>query len=146
MRRAVVVVALLLAATTAHAGDLCRRGGVYRGARVDLDVKDADVHDVMRLLSDVGNMRVVILRMSRVTTIDATGAHVLADTVTRLEGRGVTVLLSGVRQPHEHVLRQLGVYDRLAHERHLFQATPDAIAHARVHAARVTHPPADLIG
>ena len=76
--------------------------------------------------------------MSHVTTLDATGAHVLADTVTRLEGRGITVLLSGVRPEHERVLRELGVHDRLAHERHLFATTPEAIAHARDHAARVS--------
>ena len=32
-----------------------------------------------------------------------------------------------------------GVYDELAHERHVFDTTPEAIAHARVHAARVAH-------
>lgn len=31
------------------------------------------------------------------------------------------------------------VFDELAHERHLFDTTPEAIAHARVHAARVRH-------
>jgi SulP family sulfate permease len=61
---------------------------------------------------------------------------VLADTIKRLEGRGVTVLISGVQQQHERVLEQLGVYDELAHERHLFPSTPEAIAHARSHAAR----------
>ena len=85
--------------------------------------------------------RAVILRMSRVTTIDATGAHVLADTISRLEGRGITVLLSGVQPHHERVLRELGVYEGLAHERHLFETTPAAIAHARVHAARIAHTP-----
>jgi SulP family sulfate permease len=99
-------------------------------------------HDFLLELSDVVRVRVVILRMSRVTTIDATGAHVLADTVTRLERRGITVLLSGVQAEHERVLRELGVYDRLAHERHLFDSTPSAIRHARVHAARLAHTPA----
>ena len=86
-------------------------------------------------------VRVVILRMSHVTTLDATGAHVLADTIGRLERRGITVLLSGVRPQHTRVLEELGVHERLAHERHLFPTTPDAIAHARLHAARVSHDP-----
>lgn len=93
-------------------------------------------HQFLLELSEVGDVRVVVLRMSRITTLDATGASVLADTIKRLEGRGVTVLLSGVQDAHERVLRQLGVYDELAHERHLFPNTPEAIAHARVHAAR----------
>ncbi|GAB2452002.1 SulP family inorganic anion transporter [Nocardioides hungaricus] len=96
----------------------------------------AAAHDFLLELSDVSDVRVVILRMSHVTTLDATGAHVLADTVSRLEGRGITVLLSGVRPEHERVLRELGVHDRLAHERHLFASTPEAIAHARQHASQ----------
>jgi high affinity sulfate transporter 1 len=109
--------------------------------RIDGPLFFAAAHDFLLELADVSNVRVVILRMSRVTTIDATGAHVLADTIGRLEGRGVTVLLSGVQAAHERVLRQLGVYDRLAHERHLFDTTPHAIEHARVHAARIRHAP-----
>jgi MFS superfamily sulfate permease-like transporter len=111
--------------------------------RIDGPLFFAAAHDFLLELSDVSNVRVVILRMSRVTTIDATGAHVLADTVTRLEARSITVLLSGVRPQHERVLRELGVYGRLAHERHLFDATPQAIAHARVHASRLAHTPTD---
>ena len=109
--------------------------------RIDGPLFFAAAHDFLLELSDVSDVRVVILRMSRVTTVDATGAHVLADTISRLEGRGVTVLLSGIRPEHERVLRQLGVPDRLADERHLFDTTPHAIEHARLHAHRVTHPP-----
>ncbi|MFC5177630.1 SulP family inorganic anion transporter [Nocardioides taihuensis] len=111
--------------------------------RMDGPLFFAAAHDFLLELSDISNVRVVILRMARVSTIDATGAHVLADTISRLEGRGVTVLLSGVQPQHEHVLRQLGVHDRLAHEHHLFDSTPHAIEHARVHAARIEHAPAD---
>jgi anti-anti-sigma factor len=111
--------------------------------RIDGPLFFAAAHDFLLELADVSNVRVVILRMSRVTTIDATGAHVLADTISRLESRGVTVLLSGVQAAHERVLRHLGVYDMLAHERHLFDTTPHAIEHARVHAARISHAPRD---
>jgi MFS superfamily sulfate permease-like transporter len=109
--------------------------------RIDGPLFFAAAHDFLLELAQVSNVRVVVLRMSRVTTIDATGASVLADTISRLEGRGVTILLSGVQAHHERVMRELGVYDRLAHERHLFARTPDAIAHARMHAARVVHTP-----
>ena len=96
-------------------------------------------HTFLLELSEVGDVRVVILRMSRIASLDATGASVLADTITRLESRGVTVLLSGVRPEHHRVLEELGVYDSLAHERHLFDSTPDAITHARMHAGREGH-------
>jgi len=99
-------------------------------------------HSFLLALSEVSDVRVVILRLSRVATLDATGASVLADTIARLEGRGITVLLSGVRPDHEQVLTRLGVFDSLAHERHVFTSTPDAIEHARAHARRVAHGPA----
>ncbi len=101
-------------------------------------------HTFLLELSEVGEVRVVVLRMSRVATLDATGASVLADTIRRLEARGVSVLLSGIRAEHAATLRRLGVYDELAHQRHVFGHTPDAIVHARVHAARVGHLPAQL--
>ncbi len=100
----------------------------------------AAAHDFLLELTQVSRVRVVVLRMSRVTSIDATGATVLADTITDLEHRGVTVMLSGVQPRHEQVLRELGVYEHLAHERHVFGTTPDAIAHARAHVARTDHP------
>jgi len=101
----------------------------------------AAAHDFLLALSNVSDVRVVILRMSHVTTLDATGAHVLADTVSRLEARGITVLLSGVRPEHDRVLRELGVHEQLAHERHSFASTPEAIAHARQHVSRADQSP-----
>jgi SulP family sulfate permease len=114
--------------------------------RIDGPLFFAAAHDFLLELSDVSDVRVVVLRMSRITTIDATGAHVLADTITRLEARDITVLLSGVQPGHERVLRELGVYGGLAHERHLFETTPEAIAHARVHASRIDHTPSQAAG
>ena len=56
-----------------------------------------------------------------------------ADTISGLEARGITVLISGVRDAHDSVYRRLGVYEQLAHEEHVFRTTPEAIAHARAH-------------
>ena len=96
-------------------------------------------HAFLLEVSEVSDVRVVVLRMSRIASLDATGASVLADTIKRLEARGVTVLLSGVRAEQAPILARLGVYDELAHERHVFDSTPDAIGHARVHASRLAH-------
>jgi SulP family sulfate permease len=98
-------------------------------------------HAFLLELSEVSDVRVVVLRMSRLATLDATGAAVLADTVRRLEGRGITVLVSGVRAEHQQVLDRLGVFGELAHERHVFDTTPHAIEHARLHVRRVAHDP-----
>ena len=56
--------------------------------------------------------------------------------VRELEARDITVLLKGVRPEHLRILHAVGVLDRLAHERHIFDHLPDAIAHARTHVTR----------
>ena len=98
-------------------------------------------HAFLLELSELSDVRVVILRMSRLAALDATGASILADVVRRLEGRGITVMISGARPEHARMFVRLGVYDGLATERHVFASTPEAIVHARVHAARVAHRP-----
>lgn len=51
----------VLTPAVAHADrNMCRRGAPHHGKAIDLDVKDADIHDVMRLLADVGNVNIVI--------------------------------------------------------------------------------------
>ncbi|WP_228645247.1 SulP family inorganic anion transporter [Microtetraspora sp. AC03309] len=88
-------------------------------------------HRFLLELSEVADVRVVILRMSRVSTIDATGASVLGDVITRLERRGITVLLSGIRQGHDQVLAALGIADHLRRDGLVFSDTPAAITCAR---------------
>jgi type II secretory pathway component HofQ len=56
-----LVIGFVVASGTAHADrDLCEPGTRYRGAAVDLDVKDANIHDVYRLLGDVGRVNIVL--------------------------------------------------------------------------------------
>ena len=81
--------------------------------RMDGPLFFAAAHDFLLELTNVTDVRVVVLRMARVTVIDATGATVLADTISRLEGQGITVMLSGVQEQHKKVLRELGVYEEL---------------------------------
>lgn len=109
--------------------------------RMDGPLLFAAAHDFLLELAQVADVRVVVLRMARMSTIDATGAHVLVDVVGRLERRGVTVLMSGLRPQHERVLRELGLHARLAHEKHLFGTTREALEHARLHASRTGHAP-----
>ncbi|WP_067173085.1 SulP family inorganic anion transporter [Microtetraspora niveoalba] len=88
-------------------------------------------HRFLLELSEVADVRVVILRMSRVSTVDATGAVVLGDVITRLERRGIVVLLSGIRPGHDQVLASLGVAAHLREDGLVFPDTPAAIRHAR---------------
>ncbi|MFC7242187.1 SulP family inorganic anion transporter [Catellatospora aurea] len=91
----------------------------------------AAAHRFLLELTEVADVRVVILRMSRVSAVDGTGASVLRDAIERLEHRGITVYLSGVRPEHERALSAIGVLERLRAQSRLFAHTPDAITAAR---------------
>jgi len=99
--------------------------------RIDGPLFFGAAHRLLLELPDIVDVDVVILRMSRVTTLDATGATVLDDAITRLERRGIVVLLSGVAPAQDEVLRSLGSARALRSAGHLHPDTPSAIAHAR---------------
>jgi SulP family sulfate permease len=96
----------------------------------------AAAHSFLLELSEIADVRVVILRMSRVSTMDATGAHVLGDAITRLQRRGIVVLLSGIAPGHDQILATLGVAARLRAQGLVFPGTPSAIRYARAHVVR----------
>ncbi|MBE1550499.1 SulP family sulfate permease [Mycobacterium sp. OAS707] len=82
---------------------------------------------------------VVIIRMSQLGMLDATGAHTLAQICTELEARGITVIIKGVRPEHLNLLTNVGVFESLRHENHLLDTLDDAISHARTHVAAQPH-------
>lgn len=87
-------------------------------------------------LTAVSDVKIVILRLSQIQVLDATGAQALGEIVAELESRGITVFLKGVRPRHRQLLEAVGTLDHLAHERHLFDTLDDAVDHARMHLAR----------
>lgn len=93
----------------------------------------AAAHRFLLELSEVADVRVVILRMSRVSTVDGTGATVLRDAIERLEHRHIAVYLSGVRAEHIKALASIGVLERLRERGRVFAHTGEAIAAARAH-------------
>lgn len=99
----------------------------------------AAAHQSLLELTRLSDVRVVILRLSGITALDATGAAILKNTVEHLEKRGVVVLLSGIADVHSPLLKSLGVYDTLAHERHVFPDAHSAAEHARLHMQRIQH-------
>ncbi|MEU8515107.1 SulP family inorganic anion transporter [Kitasatospora sp. NPDC048722] len=101
--------------------------------RIDGPLLFAAAHRFLLELTEGAEAEVVILRMSRVSAIDASGATVLGDAIARLRGRGTLVLVSGVRDEHHRPLDALGVLDRLRVDGHVFGSTPEAIAFARTH-------------
>jgi SulP family sulfate permease len=107
--------------------------------RIDGALFFGAAHRFLTELTAVSEVRVMILRLSQMQSLDATGAQALGEIVEELESRGITVLLKGVRPHHRRILEAVGTLDRLAHERHLFDTLDDAIAHARSHLARASH-------
>ncbi|MFE5587985.1 STAS domain-containing protein, partial [Kitasatospora sp. NPDC056531] len=101
--------------------------------RIDGPLLFAAAHRFLLELTKSTEVKVAILRMSRVSAIDASGATVLGDAITELRRRGTLVLVSGIRDEHHRPLNALGTLDRLRADGHVFATTPDAIAHARVH-------------
>ena len=101
--------------------------------RIDGPLFFAAAHRFLLELTEVADVRVVILRLSRVSTMDATGALVLKDAVDRLEGRGITVLASGIRPGQRQVLDSFGALEQLHRTGRVYATTPEAIRGARDH-------------
>ncbi|MET9393456.1 SulP family inorganic anion transporter [Streptomyces sp. NPDC006624] len=101
--------------------------------RIDGPLFFAAAHRFLLELTEVADVRVVILRMSRVSTLDATGALVLKDAVEKLARRGILVLASGIRPDQRQVLDSLGVLELLRHDGREYATTPEAIRGARAH-------------
>jgi SulP family sulfate permease len=89
---------------------------------------------VVERLAAIDGVSVVILRMSQVHLLDATGAQVLAELVTSLERRGITVLVKGIQPRHMELAERAGILASLSHEHHVFDILEPAVAHAREHA------------
>ncbi|MBX3196350.1 MAG: SulP family inorganic anion transporter [Microbacteriaceae bacterium] len=104
--------------------------------RIDGPLFFAAADSVLDTALEVEGVSVVILRLSQVESLDATGAHVLSEIVHRLEARGITVLIKGVREQHSRLLQTVGVLGALRHEAHLFDDLDAAIEHARSHVRR----------
>jgi SulP family sulfate permease len=101
--------------------------------RLDGPLFFAAAHRFLLELPTLVDVEIVILRLSRVSTIDASGALALKDMITELERHGVAVYLSGVRDDHHRPLRSLDVTTRLDGLGRVFATTPDAIAAALRH-------------
>lgn len=101
-------------------------GAMFFGAaeRISSAITDADQHQVS----------VVIIRMSQLGMLDATGAHTLAEITEELEARGITVIIKGVQAEHLDLLTNMGIFDALRHQNHMVDSLDDAVAHARSHA------------
>lgn len=150
-----VVIGVVVAGIVALRG-LSRATGVHREelggvgepgderiaiVRLDGPLFFASADRVFDAVTSLEGVTVVILRMSQLELVDATGARILSDIVHSLERRGVTVLIKGVQPVHEELFRTVGVLDSLRHHNHLFTDLSAAVGHARSHVRRASAPP-----
>lgn len=110
-------------------------GAMFFGAAERISKAIADDHD-----PHGAEVSVVIIRMSQIGMLDATGAHTLAELAEELESRGITVIIKGVQPEHLTLLANMGIVEALRHENHLIDSLDEAIAHARSHVNPALHP------
>ncbi len=111
--------------------------------RLDGPLFFAPADRILAAVTATADVSVVVLRMSQLQLVDATGAHTLVDIVEQLEARGITVLLKGVQDGHTKLFSRIGVLAALRHVNHLFDDLDLAVAHARSHVARQVSPSAN---
>jgi SulP family sulfate permease len=87
-------------------------------------------------LVDVADVRVVVLRLGGIRILDASGAHALKEIIDDLQGRGIAVVLQGIRPEHVATLEAVGTFAALVSAHHAVESLSEAIDHARLHVRR----------
>ena len=90
---------------------------------------------ILARVTEIDSVSVVIIRMSQLQALDATGARVIAEMIRLLERRGITVLVKGIQPEHVRLASRVGVISSLRHRNHLFTDLDAAVEHARSHIA-----------
>jgi SulP family sulfate permease len=117
-----------------HAALLRERVVAYR---VDGPLFFAVAGEFIDSLINVSEVDALVLRMRRVTVLDASGANALKTIHDTLHRRNVRLLISGLQEQPRGLLEKMGLIDEITHERHhLFASTDEAIAHAWTHVQR----------
>ena len=116
---------------TSQEHDLLRRHiAVYR---VDGAMFFGAAQRFLHELTSISDVQVIILRMSGVKMIDATGAQTLGAAVKALKSEGITVIFKGLKPEHEQLLVSLGAINPPGPHHHSFETLPGAIEHAGSH-------------
>ena len=108
--------------------------------RVDGPLFFAAAARFLHELTASADVRVVILRLSSLDLLDATGGRALGEIVTQMAARHVTVLLKGARPNHLRLLTSVGTLQPVVAQGHVFTDLDAALTHAARHVARDLHP------
>nr|WP_210732132.1 SulP family inorganic anion transporter [Cellulomonas denverensis] len=105
--------------------------------RIEGSLFFAAAERVLERVASIQDVDVVILRLSGVQVLDATGARVLHELIVGLERRGITVLVKGLQDRHVALARRVGVISALQDESHLFDDLAAAVRSGRQVTGRV---------
>jgi SulP family sulfate permease len=86
---------------------------------------------VLERVATIHGVEVVILRMSQVQLLDATGAQVLAELVVRLHRRGIAVLVKGIQPQHLTLATRAGLLRAIGDDARVFDTLEPAVDYAR---------------
>jgi SulP family sulfate permease len=86
-----------------------------------------------RMAEQLPSVRYVIMIMDKVPFIDQTGLYALEESILSLEQRGIDVLLTGMQDQPESMLRKVVIIPDLIAENHIFARFDDAIAYLMAH-------------
>jgi SulP family sulfate permease len=78
-------------------------------------------------VSQLANIQYVIIRMERVPFIDQTGLYALEESILSLEEKGIDVLLTGLQEQPEDMLRKINLIPDLIVDEHLFKTFNDCV-------------------
>ena len=84
----------------------------------------ASFQEKMNSLNDIC---FVVLRMEKVPFIDQTGLYALEESIVSLEKKGIHVLLTGLQEQPEKMLRRINIIPRQISEEHLFTNFSDSL-------------------
>jgi len=130
---------------------LAKSGGVHREAlptpalpgddhialfRLDGALFFGAAERMLDRVNEISDVDVVILRLSQLQLMDATGARVITEMIHALERRSITVLVKGIQPEHLRLATRVGVIASLRHHKHLFDELAPAVEHARDHVVR----------
>ncbi len=79
-------------------------------------------------VSELSEIKFVILRMEKVPFVDQTGLYALEESILSLEQKGINVLFVGLQEQPEHMFRKISLIPDLISEDHLFATFELAIS------------------
>jgi SulP family sulfate permease len=113
---------------------VCPHVFVYR---VDAPLFFGAADSFVSTIKKQDSIKVLILRLRRVTAMDATGAMALRSIVEHMERIGGRLLIAGLQPQPREVLERMGILKMIGEE-NIFERTDQAIIHAQSLMALVT--------